>query len=232
MTTTPKIKLTYFDIEGVAEPIRLAFILGGVPFEDDRIAFSEWGALKPKTPAGSLPVMTIDDGPMKTQSGAMLRWAATLGKASLNPTDKVFEVEEAMGIVGDMQRSWMPSMYMGMRPTNFGYPEGYAQTEEGKAKIKEMRQNWVKNELPKYVGYLSDLITKNGGTWLCGGENPTIADCFAVPALRNYTRGHIDHVDTDCIEKIEGGETIIAYLKRFCSLEGVEGRYTNGVGSA
>lgn len=32
-TTTPKIKLTYFDIEGVAESIRLAFSLAGVEYE-------------------------------------------------------------------------------------------------------------------------------------------------------------------------------------------------------
>ncbi len=40
------------DIEGVAEPIRLAFALADVEFEDDRINFSQWPELKPKTPHG------------------------------------------------------------------------------------------------------------------------------------------------------------------------------------
>ena len=35
MMTTPKnIKLTYFDIEGAAEPVRLALILSGTDFTD------------------------------------------------------------------------------------------------------------------------------------------------------------------------------------------------------
>jgi hypothetical protein len=32
-TDNPKIKLTYFDIEGVAESVRLAFTLAGADFE-------------------------------------------------------------------------------------------------------------------------------------------------------------------------------------------------------
>jgi len=52
MSSYPKIKLTYFDIEGVAEPIRLALVLSGIPFEDHRIKFDEWPAMKPTTPYG------------------------------------------------------------------------------------------------------------------------------------------------------------------------------------
>eukprot|EP00529_Nitzschia_sp_RCC80_P039198 CAMPEP_0113493720 /NCGR_PEP_ID=MMETSP0014_2-20120614/28737_1 /TAXON_ID=2857 /ORGANISM="Nitzschia sp." /LENGTH=56 /DNA_ID=CAMNT_0000387591 /DNA_START=118 /DNA_END=285 /DNA_ORIENTATION=+ /assembly_acc=CAM_ASM_000159 len=55
--TTPdnkKIKLTYFDIEGAGEPVRLALVMSGAEFEDDRIKFPDWGALKPKTPYGQL----------------------------------------------------------------------------------------------------------------------------------------------------------------------------------
>jgi len=44
--------------------------------------------------------MTIDDGPVKTQSGAMLRYAASLDKSgSLYPSEKLFEVEEAVSTV-------------------------------------------------------------------------------------------------------------------------------------
>ena len=67
------IKLTYFNIEAAAEPTRLALALAGQKYEDDRIEFKDWPTLKPKTPYGALPLMVIDNGPVKTQSMAMLR---------------------------------------------------------------------------------------------------------------------------------------------------------------
>jgi hypothetical protein len=97
-TMSPTIKLSYFDIEGAAEPTRLALILTGTAFEDDRVSFEQWGALKPTTPYGSLPIMTVD-GVLHTESAAMLRWVgATFSKngKSLNPSDKLFEVEETV----------------------------------------------------------------------------------------------------------------------------------------
>ena len=41
----PKLKLTYFDFHGGrGEPARLALSIGGIPFEDDRVAPSDWQA--------------------------------------------------------------------------------------------------------------------------------------------------------------------------------------------
>ena len=228
--TAPKIKLTYFDIEGVAEPVRLAFALAGVDFEDDRVKFPQWAELKPQTPHGTLPIMTIDDGPAIVQSQAMLRYAASLDKTgSLYPADKMLEVEQAIGILGDFTRAWQPNLYIAMKPHSYGYPEGYSKTDEGKAKVKEMRENFVANELPKWLGYLSDMIDKNGGIFLCG-DKPTIADCMAVANTRTFTKGHVDHVPTDCVAK--ANPKIAAYVERFCALPEIKGRYSTGLGSS
>lgn len=40
-------KLTYFNITGFAEPIRYLFNYGGIKFEDVRVEFDEWEAVKP-----------------------------------------------------------------------------------------------------------------------------------------------------------------------------------------
>jgi hypothetical protein len=47
-----------------------------VEFEDVRINFPDWEALKPKTPFGQLPYMNIDDAEPVAQSAAMLRYAS------------------------------------------------------------------------------------------------------------------------------------------------------------
>merc|ERR1712029_77082 len=57
METTTKIKLTYFNLRGRAEPSRLILAYAGVDFEDHRITHEEWPKLKPKTPCGQLPVL-------------------------------------------------------------------------------------------------------------------------------------------------------------------------------
>ena len=76
--TKPKdIKLTYFDIPGAGEKIRLALLLGKIPFKDERVGFQECGELKPKTPYGQLPLMELD-GEVFGQSGAMLQYAGKL----------------------------------------------------------------------------------------------------------------------------------------------------------
>ena len=226
----PSIKLTYFDIEGRAEPVRLALVLSGTEFEDERIPFDKWPELKPTTPHGTLPVMTIDNGPMRTESCAMLRWVGATfgGDKELYPADKLMDIEEAIGLVDDMMQSWMPNLYLGMRPSKYGYPEDFAKTEAGQEKIAAMRKKWIAEELPKWMGFITDMLNKNGGKWLVKGENPTIADCMLVPILRNFTKGHVDYVSIHCLNSYPAIE---AYVERFCALPGVKGRYTTGLGS-
>ena len=47
MQTTTKIKLTYFNLRGRAEPARLILAYAGVDFDDCRVTSEEWQKLKP-----------------------------------------------------------------------------------------------------------------------------------------------------------------------------------------
>ncbi len=51
------------------------------------------------------------------------------------------------------------------------------------------------------------------------GPSPSIADCWVVPQLVNFTKGHIDHVATDVLE---GHPLIGEYIARFYALPEVK----------
>jgi len=208
----PAFKLTYFNIEAAAEKVRLAFVLYGIDFVDDRIQFGEWADLKPKTKYGQLPLLSIDGAEPVAQSLAMLRYVGRLGDGSLYPQCKckMLEVEEAMGLTEDMERAWRPCLYAGMRPQEYGYPEGYNKTEDGQALVKKLRGEFVATTLPKYLTYIEAQLDKHGGTFIAG-DRITIADCHLLPTLNKFTKGFIDHVPTDCLNT---HPKVVAYMAR------------------
>jgi prostaglandin-H2 D-isomerase / glutathione transferase len=220
--TPPAIKLTYFDVEGRAEAIRLALLLSNTPFEDIRVPFPQWPEMKPTMPYGSIPVMTINDGPMIAQSKALLKMVGATYSESLFPREKLYDVECAMGLADDLQNAWNPCS----SPQKEGFPEGYYQTDDGKKLTKEMREKFLGESFPKYLGYLSALIEKNEGNWLASVDGPTIADCYALPFIRGFSRGHIDHVPNNCLDSYP---VIVDWIKRFCAIPAIEGRYNDGI---
>jgi glutathione S-transferase len=53
------IKITYFPIQGAAEAARLALVIGGIKFEDERVPPEVWrgeggAAIKAKSPYGQV----------------------------------------------------------------------------------------------------------------------------------------------------------------------------------
>merc|ERR1712196_761347 len=130
----------------------------------------------------------------------MLRYAASF-EPSLYPQADLIKVETAMGYAEDFDKTWSPCLYLGMRPEKFGYPEGFNKTEEGQALVKRMREKFVQDDLPQLVNTYIRLLQENGGGgFIAGGETPTIADCVIVPQLRNFLKGHIDHVPITVLE--------------------------------
>jgi prostaglandin-H2 D-isomerase / glutathione transferase len=211
----PSIKLTYFDYEGAAEPIRLAFALSGTPYEDHRIKFPDWPQLK-----------RVDGGPMHAQSGALLRWAGKTFSTTLYPDHKLLEIEEAIGVVEDMRDSFMPFKLLSMRPTMLGYAQEFPKTDEGKALVEKMRKGWIRTELPRFAQYLAGLMDRHGGgLWLADPDGPTIADCKLIPLLLPLTRGNIDHISPHCLDD---HPRLVEYMKRFCALDQIQGRYLHG----
>ena len=203
---------------------RLALVLAGLEFEDERISFDQWKDFKPQTPFGQLPVLQIDDGPLRTQAHAMLRWIGSQNK-SLYP-DNDYAVDEAMGVVEDMRQSWTPCLALKGMPGAYGHDPEALQGEAGTAKVKKVREYWMKERLPGLVKQVEQLLSRNENKWVASKDSPTIADCLLVPFLRSFTRGHVDHVPTTIWDDYP---VLKDYVKRFCALDAVKGRYTDGL---
>lgn len=209
----PPIKLTYFGIQGEAEKVRLAFTLGNIPFEDVVVPFSEWKELKSKTPYGQLPLLQIGEEEPIAQSYAMLRIAGRMSNGrDVFADEDVPAIEEALGFVADIERSWRIPVGIGIGPAKYGYEKG---TEETNAAIKRVRETWVKEDCRNFMSLLTKKL--EGKKFLIGSK-VTIADCALVPKLNRMMSGGVDHVPTTCLDDFP---VVKEYVSRFMSLKEV-----------
>jgi len=191
------ITLTYFGIEGVAEKIRLALEIGGREYTDERVSFDQWSAMKPTTKYGQLPMMKIGDDEPFAQSGAMLRYC---GKhVGLYPDEHLLRIEELIGLEEDLGKAVTPSMYIGMRPQMFGYPEDMPKEEKTKIQLA-LREKLIapEGDLTRMLGYLEKHLD-GYGPFFCG-EKPTIADCQIIQRLRHLSKGVLDGIPATIID--------------------------------
>lgn len=99
----------YFDMKGIAEPIRLAFTIGGIKFEDHRIKREDWAELKPKTPYGGLPLLEVD-GKTYAQADAILKTAGRLTNLYPKGLLDQLKVDEYLGAAQDILSAIQPSL--------------------------------------------------------------------------------------------------------------------------
>ena len=112
--TVSRVKLLYLDgIRGRAEPIRLALVLGNIPFEDTRVSYKQVGEMRKTLPFGQVPVAEID-GELFGQSSAILNWAGQLaGRLASWPAD------QPAGWPAGWLACWQPAKQLiGWQPTN------------------------------------------------------------------------------------------------------------------
>jgi len=203
-----QVKISYFPIEAAAEKVRLTLVMCGKEFEDNRVVFQDWGAYKPQTPYGQMPVMDIteSDGTKKTfaQSDAMMRYIAARFDESgtLFPKDpeQLLLVEEVIGLSGDFARAWSPAIYLSMGfHEGMGHPKEWAEKD---AVVKAMREKWVSDpdKLAKFMGFYAGKLEASGGPYFTGA-NITIADLVVLAQLRYFIKGVADNVPSDCLNK-------------------------------
>ncbi len=176
-------KLTYFDFDGGrGEPVRIAFHMAGIDFEDKRITFSEFGELRKDWRFNAVPVLEID-GAAVTQSNAMCRFVGKM--AGLYPADSLQALycDEAMGAIEDLSNRIVQT---------FGL-EG----DELKLAREKLADGW----LAVFLRGLNELLVRGGGEYFAD-DQLTIADLKVFVQTRWLTSGSLDHIPTDIVQRL------------------------------
>ncbi len=169
-----KPKLTYFDLSGSrGEECRLALHLAGIEFEDNRIKRGDWGALKPTTPFGSMPILDLPGKPPLAHSNAIL---GLIGRRhGLHPADD-FEAARHEGIMQyceDLRNTVGPTLRI-----------------EDPAEKKAKREELARTYLPTWAANVEKQIE---GPFLAGGKLH-VADLKLHIIVRWFATGTVDHV--------------------------------------
>lgn len=188
-----KLKLTYFDFSGGrAEPARLAFHIGGIPFEDDRFAGSDFPEVRKTTPLKQVPTLQINDR-VVTQGNAITRYAGKL--AGLYPGDNLQALlcDEVMDALEDVN-------------VKIGATFGLKGED-----MKKAREALATETLPRYLRWLENQLEAHGGAFFADNRL-TIADLKALVVLRWVSSGMLDHIPTDLVATV--APKLTAYMER------------------
>lgn len=179
----PNLVLIYFDFDGSrGETARLAMHLGGIPFEDRRIAQKDWPALRDQMPFQQLPVLEVDGTPI-AQSNTINRYVGRL--AGLYPQDalQAARVDEVMASVEDISTKIGQTMRI-----------------DDSAARKAAREALVAGPLPRYLQQIEARLKAGGGEWFA--ENRlTVADLKCYYWVRWLKSGALDHIPADIVDK-------------------------------
>mmetsp|Transcript_34146 Transcript_34146/g.90229 ORF Transcript_34146/g.90229 Transcript_34146/m.90229 type:complete len:174 (-) Transcript_34146:286-807(-) len=154
-------KLTYFDFPGVAEKIRIAFRLGGIDFEDDRIDFARWPEFKARTPYGLLPLLSVDGNAPMTQSSAILRYIGRLTKLYPDDPEKALAVDEIIGLEEDFFRARSLPWFIGRNPVAHGHAANMPGEEAARMQSR-LRSSMASNEIPRFLTFFEAKLAQSG----------------------------------------------------------------------
>jgi len=192
------IVLTYLDIPGIAEPIRLAFALGGVHFVDQRVSYEEIRKMRSRgeLPTGQVPVLTVD-GEAFGQSGAILRWAGR--QSGLYPGDLSLKIDMAEETLNDIRIALRPQWYKNAagRSLVSGRPiAAAALNEEQQAGVAACLHDDI---LPQRFAQLERMVRSSGGPFFCG-EALTTSDLSLYVMARGLADGtYCDGISPDIL---------------------------------
>lgn len=146
----PSYKLIYFDITGLGELIRYLFAYGNIEFDDTRITFEEWPAIKPSFTWGHLPVLEID-GKEYIQSLAIARYLSHIVGIAGKDLMEELKINMSVDTINDWRLDTTKPIYE-------------MDSEIRKMNIEKLLAEYLPNMLSKF----DNLVKSNGGYFAIG----------------------------------------------------------------
>ncbi|EFN78061.1 Glutathione S-transferase [Harpegnathos saltator] len=199
ISNMPTYKLTYFNITGLAEPIRYMFHYAGIKFEDARLESQDWSKCKTDMPLGQVPVLEID-GKKYHQSKAIGRYVAK--KCNLYSSDEIeaLEIDATVDSLDDMRQAM--SVYH----------------HEKDPAVKEKMKKTTFEKLSFFLDKLEEQVKKNGGHFVRGKLTwPDVIYAAYVRRISEFTQKEItkDHPELKkLVDKVDAIPSIKAYLDK------------------
>jgi prostaglandin-H2 D-isomerase / glutathione transferase len=178
-----KLKITYFDFDGGrGEPARLALHIGGIAFEDHRIAGKDWPALRDKTPFLAMPTLEVN-GKIVSQSNSINRYVGKL--TGLYPKDdwQALLCDEVMDAAEDIS-------------TRIGHTIDLSADAKKKA-----REELAAGHITRYLEQLQARLKAAGGEYFAD-KRLTVADLKVFMLVRWLRSGALDHIPKDLVDRV------------------------------
>jgi prostaglandin-H2 D-isomerase / glutathione transferase len=191
-----KLKLTYFDFDGGrGEPARLALHIGGIAFEDHRIAGKDWPVLRDQTPFLAIPTLEVD-GFVVSQSNSINRYVGKLTGLYPNDDLQAFLCDEAMEAVEDIS-------------TRIGQTIGLPEDAKKKA-----REELAAGHLRRYLEQFQARLKAAGGEYFAD-RRLTVADLKVAMLIRWLRSGVLDHIPKDLVDTV--APQLVKHVERVTS---------------
>merc|ERR1712241_979895 len=179
-----KPKLIYFNFRGRGELPRWILTQGKGchGFEDCRISFEEWPALKPKTVLGFLPQLEMGDCKL-SQYGAVCRTLAKMCKLDGSCPEECAQAD----MINECAKDVMDAFYN-------------CHSEKNECMKKGMMCKFMDETVPKFCERMTCLLKKNGGKYFVG-DCLTYADLAVACTLDSLCLNFPNADMTKCMQK-------------------------------
>jgi len=183
------LKIVYFDFPfWRAEVARISLFKGNIRFDDIRVNgddfkfIKEHGKMKDGTlvPFRQLPILVVEEKTI-AQTGAIARICGKLSGLYPEEMIEAGKVDQIIDTATDINVLLRPSMQ-----------------ESDPVKRKAMRVELAQNDLPKYFGYLENILADNKSHWFVG-DKMSIADIAIWRLMGWVTSGVVDDIPKDIL---------------------------------